>query len=75
VVAEQVRMGILSAQEAAQARTRHLLSRSLGNELFANVEISDHQFTPMTCWSFAPTAFTACLGQPDRRSNFLESSP
>ncbi|MGD1073302.1 MAG: protein phosphatase 2C domain-containing protein [Bryobacteraceae bacterium] len=43
VVAEQVRMGLLSAREAAEAETRHLLSRSLGNDLFVNVEIGDHQ--------------------------------
>ena len=46
VVAEQVRLGILSAKEAAEAQTRHLLSRSLGNDLFANVEIGDHQVHP-----------------------------
>jgi serine/threonine protein phosphatase PrpC len=40
---EQVRLGVLSAQEAAQAPTRHLLSRSLGGNLFVNVETSDHQ--------------------------------
>jgi serine/threonine protein phosphatase PrpC len=43
VVAEQVRLGILSAKEAAEAPTRHLLSRSLGNDLFVKVEIRDHQ--------------------------------
>jgi serine/threonine protein phosphatase PrpC len=43
VVAEQVRLGLLSAREAAQAQTRHLLSRSLGNDLFVNVEIDDRQ--------------------------------
>jgi protein phosphatase len=43
VVAEQVRLGILSAREAEEAQTRHLLSRSLGNDLFVNVEIGDHQ--------------------------------
>lgn len=41
VVAEQVRLGLLSEQEAAQAETRHLLSRSLGRDLFVNVEIDD----------------------------------
>ena len=46
VVAEQVRLGILSAKEASEARTRHLLSRSLGNDLIANVEIGDHQVHP-----------------------------
>jgi protein phosphatase len=43
VVAEQVRMGLLSSREASEAQTRHLLSRSLGSDLFVNVEISDHQ--------------------------------
>jgi len=43
VVAEQVRLGLLSAREAAVAETRHLLSRSLGNDLFVNVEIDDRQ--------------------------------
>jgi protein phosphatase len=46
VVAEQMRLGILSAKEAAEAPTRHLLSRSLGNDLFTNVEIGDHQVHP-----------------------------
>jgi protein phosphatase len=43
VVNEQVRLGLLSAREAAEASTRHVLSRSLGNDLFVNVETSDHQ--------------------------------
>src|ERR1700691_5903433 len=43
VVAEQVRLGLLSPREAAEAQTRHLLSRSLGNDLFVNVEIGDRQ--------------------------------
>jgi serine/threonine protein phosphatase PrpC len=43
VVADQVRLGILSAQEAEESEKRHLLSRSLGTDLFVNVEIDDHQ--------------------------------
>jgi PPM family protein phosphatase len=43
VVNEHVRLGIMSAREAADASTRHLLSRSLGNDLFVNVETGDHQ--------------------------------
>src|SRR6204780_1390754 len=46
VVAEQVRLGLLSPREAAEAQTRHLLSRSLGNDLFVNVEIGDRQVQP-----------------------------
>jgi protein phosphatase len=43
VVAEQVRLGILSEKEAETAETRHLLSRSIGHDLFVNVEITDRQ--------------------------------
>jgi PPM family protein phosphatase len=43
VVADQVRLGILTPQEAAESEKRHLLSRSLGSDLFVNVEIDDHQ--------------------------------
>ncbi|MHB8652496.1 MAG: PP2C family protein-serine/threonine phosphatase [Terriglobia bacterium] len=40
---EQVRLGVLSAREADDVPTRHVLSRSLGNDLFVNVETSDNQ--------------------------------
>jgi PPM family protein phosphatase len=43
LVNEQMRLGILSAKEAARSERRHLLSRSLGNDLFVAVETSDHQ--------------------------------
>jgi PPM family protein phosphatase len=43
VAGEHERLGILSAREAAEASTRHLLTRSLGNDLFVGVETSEHQ--------------------------------
>jgi PPM family protein phosphatase len=43
VASEQVRLGLLSAERAARVATRHLLSRSLGNELFVSAETSEHQ--------------------------------
>src|SRR5271157_1589834 len=43
IAAEQVRMGILSASEAAESANRHLLSRSVGNDLVVNVEIDEVQ--------------------------------
>lgn len=46
VVNEQVRLGLLSAREAAEASTRHVLSRSLGADLFVSVDSSDHQIYP-----------------------------
>lgn len=46
LVAEQVRMGLLTAEEAAASERRHLLSRSLGANIFVNVELNDHQVLP-----------------------------
>lgn len=43
VANEQVRLGVLSAREAAEVPTRHVLSRSLGNDMFVSVETSDNQ--------------------------------
>ena len=43
VANEQVRLGILSSQEAAESSNRHLLSRSVGNDLFVAVEVNDVQ--------------------------------
>jgi len=46
VASEQVRLGIVTAQEAAEGETSHILSRSLGTELVANVDTNDHQIFP-----------------------------
>jgi len=43
MVADQVRLGVMSAKDAATASTRHILSRSLGHELFVAVDTSEHQ--------------------------------
>jgi serine/threonine protein phosphatase PrpC len=43
LVGEQMRLGLLSAREAADSPHRHLLSRSLGAEMFANVETNEYQ--------------------------------
>ena len=46
VAAEQQRMGLLSADEAAQSHARHVLSRSLGANLFVNVDVDEVQLMP-----------------------------
>jgi serine/threonine protein phosphatase PrpC len=46
VAQEQARIGLLTAKEASQASTRHVLSRSLGTDLFVSVETSDIQVFP-----------------------------
>jgi protein phosphatase len=46
VASEHAKLGLLSAQEAMEASTRHLLSRSLGGELLVAVETSEHLVLP-----------------------------
>jgi protein phosphatase len=46
VANEQIRLGLISAQEAGEGSTRHILSRSLGTEMIVNVETNDHQLLP-----------------------------
>ena len=46
VAQEQARIGLLTAKEASESSTRHVLSRSLGTDLFVNVETSDIQVYP-----------------------------
>jgi protein phosphatase len=46
VAQDQARLGILSAKDAAAAPARNVLSRSLGIDLFLNVETSQHQVFP-----------------------------
>lgn len=46
VAQEQARIGILSGKEASESSRRHVLSRSLGTDLFVNIETSDIQVYP-----------------------------
>jgi protein phosphatase len=46
VASEHARLGLLSADEVAEAETRHILSRSLGTGLSVSAEINDHQVFP-----------------------------
>jgi protein phosphatase len=40
---EQLRLGLITAREASNGGTAHLLSRAVGNEMFLSVETSEHQ--------------------------------
>lgn len=46
VANEQVRLKLLSQEEAAESETRHMLSRSLGSEFSVSVEVNEHQVAP-----------------------------
>ena len=46
VANEQMKLGILSAKEFATSPNRHVLVRSLGNDLFVNVDLAEPQVLP-----------------------------
>jgi protein phosphatase len=46
VANEHVRLGVLSARQAAGAESRHLLSRSVGAEMFVSPETAEHLLLP-----------------------------
>jgi len=46
VANEQLKLGILSAKVAAFSPNRHVLVRSLGSDLFVNVDLAEHQVLP-----------------------------
>lgn len=43
VASEHVRLGLISAEDAANSPNRHMLCRSLGSELIVAVEVGQHQ--------------------------------
>ena len=46
VANEHVRLGLISANESAKSNNRHMLLRSLGNDLFVNVDVNQTQVIP-----------------------------
>ena len=46
MVNEQLRLGVISGGEAAQSNARNVLTRSLGLDLIANVDVSENQVLP-----------------------------
>jgi len=46
VANEQMKLGILSAKQGAVSPHRHVLVRSLGSDLFVNVDLAEHQVLP-----------------------------
>ncbi|MGB6947388.1 MAG: protein phosphatase 2C domain-containing protein [Bryobacteraceae bacterium] len=46
VAQDQARIGLITAQEASESSKSHILSRSLGTDLFVSVETSDIQVYP-----------------------------
>jgi len=46
ISSDQLRAGVITAREAAESGNRHLLSRSLGNDLFVSVDTGEHLLLP-----------------------------
>ncbi len=69
VAADQVRLGLLSVLESAQAATATMLSRSLGSELMVNVDVNEIQVYPGDLLLLCTDGFYASL----REQDFLEA--
>jgi PPM family protein phosphatase len=65
VVGEQVRLGLLSKEEAAQSRNKNLLRRSLGNELFVSVDTANHQVVPGDVLALCSDGLHASVSEED----------
>lgn len=65
LVAEQMRMGLLTASEAAASQRRHVLSRSLGANIFVNVELNDHQVLPGDILLLSSDGFHGALSRAE----------
>jgi protein phosphatase len=71
VAQDQARIGLITAKEASESASSHILSRSLGTDLFVNIETSDMQVYPsdvlLLCCdglyhSIAPSEMAAVAG-------------
>ena len=65
VVGEQVRLGLLSKEEAARSRNRNFLRRSLGNDLFVNVDIAHHHVVPGDVLALCSNGLHASVTEQD----------
>src|SRR5262249_51786348 len=57
------------AREASQSTQRHLLSRSLGNDLFVSADISDHVLVPGDVLVLCSDGFYASIEHEDLARN------
>jgi PPM family protein phosphatase len=65
VVAEQFRLGLITAKEAAESEKRHVLSRSVGADLFVNVDISERQVLPGDVLLLCSDGLHNSVSEPD----------
>ncbi|HJT86298.1 MAG TPA: protein phosphatase 2C domain-containing protein [Bryobacteraceae bacterium] len=75
VVNDQVRLGVLSTRDAARSEARHVLSRSLGNDLFVGVETSDHQVFPGDVLLLCSDGLHGALEPPDIAGAVARNAP
>jgi protein phosphatase len=61
LVGEQVRMHLISEQEAAESEGRHLLSRSLGGDAVIHPDVEDHQLVPGDTLMLSSDGLHGCL--------------
>jgi PPM family protein phosphatase len=79
VAADQARLGLVSTEEAAESSQRHVLSRSLGMNLFVNIDVDEVQLLPgdtlLLCSDGLHGAVTAAeMAEATRRHRDLASA-
>lgn len=65
VAGEHVRLGLVSPDEVSTLATRHLLSRSLGTELFVGVDAAEHQLEAGDVMALCSDGMHASLADED----------
>ncbi len=73
VANEQVRLGILSSGQA-NAATRHMLSRSVGSELFVSADVSEHLLLPGDVLSLSTDGLHGAVTESDLARAVLETT-
>jgi protein phosphatase len=75
VAAEQQRLGLISAKEAAESSKRHVLSRSLGHDLFVSADISEHQVQQSDVLVLCSDGLHNSVGEDDLGRVLAEQPP
>ena len=74
VVNDQIRLGVFSEQEALRAATKHVLSRSIGINLFVAPEVSEHTVKQGDLLLLCSDGLTRELADPTIESSLQDAA-
>jgi serine/threonine protein phosphatase PrpC len=75
VVDEMRRLGLVDARSAGRHRDRHLLTRTIGGDALASVDLAHGRADPGDCYILATDGIFEHLGPEDVRRAFANSPP